>query len=158
MEAIKTYAFFDHLKAIKCHLPNLKLPRSISPEDDRYLDGGSLFRDLNDGAVKVSRITNLGDMSLLRDEGIVQSGAETRGIIYLKIFRLRTTPREKMDAKALGRDEESIYKAMFDNLVLVSVKYCVSNSPIYLSILETEPIVTLSGSFGLLMVFEGELV
>ena len=58
------------------------------------------FRHLDQDVAKLSKITNSEYRSLLRDEGIVQSGAETRGIMYLKIFRLRTTPRKKMDASA----------------------------------------------------------
>ena len=59
-----------------------------------------------------------------------------------------------MDAKALGRDEVTIYKAMFEDYVLLRVKYYVSRSSVCLSILAMESIYTLICAFCKLAVSE----
>ena len=111
---------FVEIKTIKRCLP--KLPRSNMEQDEPYLVDGGCSTDLGEDVEVADKISNSRFLVGLRDEDIVQSGAETRGIMYLKIFRLRTTPRKKMDAKALGRDEVIIYKALFGDIIMFEPK------------------------------------
>ena len=91
-------------------------------EDDRYLGEGGCspiikrvdLKDKDDVAA-AARNYKLGGYEL-------PTGDESPAPRSLKIFRLRTGPEEKMDAKALGRDEVTIYKAMFEVNIMLAVK------------------------------------
>ena len=121
MEAIRKAKDDPEEEGLKLRFPEIKLPRSRMYGDVRYQGEGGLSRHLEEDVSGLTRNYKLRVHELARDEAIARSEAETRGRMYLKIFRLRTVAGEKMDAKALGRDEKAIYKAMFDDFVLLRV-------------------------------------
>ena len=71
--------------------------------------------DLEKDYLQVSRNFQLAVAVSPEDGGISSPSQESPARRRSKIFRLRTVPEEKMDAKALGRDVEAIYKAMFED-------------------------------------------